>query len=247
MSLARRNRKHESEYKKEAHKYLAEGKKVRLGNLWREMKDKELEAGVKPTVKRNAKRKMRISIFLRVSITILVFGAFYYYSISRHSENGFMELTAFYLLYGFAFSVLSGFFLKFLTGKGYSFSIMFYHIFYTVATAVGAFSALYVPTLLILFIAQKPVEWLSVAFIIGLIVFPIAYSISAFLLFAKEKNMTPKEYLLYLLDFERRRNEKARNLEEVKGLDEFYNRFDAVSENYESKVSRKFTEEEILN
>ena len=247
MSFARRNRKHESEYKKEAHRSLVEGKKVRVGNLWRQMKDKELEAGVKPTVKRNAKRKMRISIFLRVSITILVFGAFYYYSISRHSENGFMELTAFYLLYGFAFSVLSGFFFKFLTGKGYNFSMMFYHIFYTIATAVGAFSALYLPTLLILFIAQKPVEWLSVAFIIGLIAFPIAYSVSTFLLFAKEKNIAPKKYLLYLLDFERRRNEKAKNLEEVKKLDEFYDKFDAASENYESKVSRKLTEEEILN
>ncbi len=38
-------------------------------------------------------------------------------------------------------------------------------MFYTVATAVGAFSALYLPALLIIFMAQKPIEWLSVAFI----------------------------------------------------------------------------------
>ena len=247
MSYTGRKQKKESDYKKEAHKLLTQKKKVQLGNLWRQMKDKELEASTKEPIKRKPRKAFNITMLLQIIFTLTIFSVFYIYAVKKHPANGFMQLTAFYLLYGFGFSIISGFFFKFLTGKGYNFAIVLYHLFYTIATAIAAFSVIYLPTLLILFAANQTIEWLSLAFIISLVVLPIAYIVSIFLVFAKERSMKPIDYLRYLFDRKRKKEDKIQQRRQVEKLDYFYEKFDSASEKYEQRTSRKLSKEDLIS
>jgi len=205
--VAKRVNKTESDYKRETHKRLSKQKKAvpnttqYLSEIVQEKQDKMT---TKPITKRNLKKFLRVKLLIQFLITVVTFSLFYIYAVQEHPTNGFMQLISFYLLYGLVFLVVSGVFFRFLSGKGYNFSVIFYQFFYTVAIAVGVFGITYLPMLLILFVSGQLSEWIRYAFVTALIIFPISYVLSMIYNFIKERGMTVREYLKYITDKERR-------------------------------------------
>ncbi len=175
---ARKVNKKESDYKKETHKRLLEKRKLKTKSLWEIVRDKQDNMSTKPTHKRNLKKFLRIKMLVQILVTIAAFSIFYIYATQEHPTNGFMQLIAFYFLYGFVLLISSTFLFRFLSGKGYNFSVVFYQFFYTIAIVIAVFVITYLPMLLILFVSGQISEWIRFAFVTALIVFPISYVIS---------------------------------------------------------------------
>ena len=120
-----------------------------------------------------------------------------------------------------------------------------HEISYTLGVIIGTFATIYLPILLILFVSDRNSEWLKFAFITALIIFPLAYVFSTIHRFMKEEDLTLKIIISNIFDREKRMNKKKIASEKSKKLNEFYEEFERVSQNYENRVSKVLTEEDF--
>lgn len=241
----RRVSKKESDYTRERHKRLSQKKQFKTKYLTEIVQEKQDDMSTKPIPKRNLKRFLQIKLLVQFIVAVAVFSIFYVYTIQEYPTNGFIQLISFYLLYGFLILVVSGVFFRFLSGKGYNFSIIFYQFFYTIAIVIGVFGITYLPMLLILFVTGQIGDWIRYAFITALVVFPISYMISLVYNFIKERGMTVKEYMKYVVDKERRVKERAEEKEKQEKLYNFYEDLEKTKEIYDEKTSRKLSKKDF--
>jgi len=91
----------------------------------------ESRAEMKYSPKRVSPKFTKYKSLLQIVLGIIAFSILYIYTVKAHPSNGFIQLTAFTLIYTFVTSIGFGFIFRYFTGEGVSLGVIFFEFFYT--------------------------------------------------------------------------------------------------------------------
>ncbi|MHA1115074.1 MAG: hypothetical protein ACTSRR_09465 [Candidatus Heimdallarchaeaceae archaeon] len=212
----------------------------------------EAEASIKTPQKRKtskyvSKNWSRWKSFVQIICTVLGSSILYVIALKKYPTNSLVYLFMFTILGIFTVNLGVGLLFKYLSSGAYSISRLFFEFFYIIAIIVATISALYLPTVIVLLVVGKSVDWLKYLFIIAIIVFPIAYVIGLLFNHIKETGLSVREYFSYHFNRERKNEEKRKATEQIGRYNDFYRGLNRIQENYNRRTSRKLRAEDLVS
>ncbi|MHA1317626.1 MAG: hypothetical protein ACTSQ6_08915 [Candidatus Heimdallarchaeaceae archaeon] len=159
------------------------------------------------------------------------------------SGNPLFKIIGFIIIAILTGTFFSGVMIRFLTGRGYAIASAINELLYIfVAIPIIVMAATYLPVSI--YLTFFGTQWSSqiligIFFITGMLMLgSILYLIKGHL---RDKKMGLFSYIAYLFDFEKRAQERIKQKERVKRIDEFYAGFHQIESAVAAKMEKRMT------